>query len=58
MCQHTRNAQLAEEFVDFNFPTVRAEELNGMIFAMLNETHLMQKELERHLFQLVIQRMI
>ena len=36
----------AEKSEDSKFPAVRAEAINGMSFAMLNEDHLMQKELE------------
>ena len=42
----TTNTLSAEESKDFKFPAIRVEELNGMHFAMLNEEHLMQKELE------------
>lgn len=42
----TTDTLSAEELEDFKFPAIEAKELNCMSFAMLNEDHLMQKELE------------
>ena len=42
----SREELKAEDIEGRRFPTVSAAELNGMAFAMLNDDHLMQRELE------------